>query len=200
MPQDILSAVDSLLLEAATLQSSDDDMLKRYAHRDERGDVIILADISTSMEDYVGDAETRWDAMKEALIASYDASNTRIIEFGSYARFINSPNVISRPRGSTDLAAALRIAIAEQPGQILVISDGEPNSKEAALDEAARFKGVINCIFIGNDGNVEAIKFLDELSKAAAGRIVVHAMNVMQQKTLSEAMRFALPARAGEGR
>jgi len=75
---------------------------------------------------------------------------------------------------STNLAEALQFVKVADVGDIsfIVISDGEPDSKEEALAAASTFQGQISTIFVGPEGERRGRDFLAQLAKCGQGRTV----------------------------
>lgn len=78
--------------------------------------------------------------------------------------------------GGTDLAAALDyVHLLDGLCEIVVISDGEPNSPDAVLQQAKRFtQSAISCVYIGPEGG-SGQAFLAKLARASSGQAVMAA-------------------------
>lgn len=76
-----------------------------------------------------------------------------------------------QPNGSTDIAGALSfVHKADGTGmQFVLISDGEPDDEQRALDQAKRFKSKISTIYIGPE-NGQGADFLRRLSAVTGGQ------------------------------
>ena len=84
--------------------------------------------------------------------------------FSSSAR--NVSKIQSGAGGSTNLTAALRLAKGHRDiSQVIVISDGYPDSPRFALKEASSIPVPISCIYVG-PGEDEGYKFLKQLASA----------------------------------
>jgi hypothetical protein len=70
---------------------------------------------------------------------------------------------------STPLAEAIDMARENGYAKAVVISDGIPDDRFAAMEAARRFGGRIDVIFVGNPGEAGSM-FLDELATATGGR------------------------------
>lgn len=138
-------------------------------------EAVVIVDTSGSMasRDSRGGA-SRYDVACQELAHLQAAQLGRLglISFSSAAQFCPS-GIPVNGGGSTDLAAALRLAkTADVSGmRFIVVSDGEPDSEKDALAEAARFSGRIDTIFVGPDGGAGA-DFLQRLAAASRGRSV----------------------------
>lgn len=77
-------------------------------------------------------------------------------------------------QGGTDLAGALQFGrVADVPGiRFIVISDGEPDDRDAALQMARRYTNRIDVIYVGPESRPHGRKFLEQLANASGGRMV----------------------------
>lgn len=77
--------------------------------------------------------------------------------------------------GTTNLDGALRFAKQyDLPGTtFFVISDGQPDNEKAALDEAAKYEGIINTIFVGSEDDSFGRNFLYRLAQKKGGKTVL---------------------------
>jgi len=136
-------------------------------------DAIIIVDTSSSMGQHdARGGKSRYDVACEEL-KTLQASLS-----GKLALLSFSNDVIFCPNGipfnyhdMTDLAKALKFAKMGDLAsgmRFIVISDGEPNSEDEALDVAKTYKNRIDTIYIGpEDGEGQA--FLKKLAKASGG-------------------------------
>lgn len=147
-------------------------------------DVIIIVDTSGSMDQHDSrGGRTRYEVACEELkqLQASLPGKLALLSFSSDVMFC--PNGIPfQFGGMTDLAKALKFAkVADVTGiRFIVISDGEPDSEEAALAVAKTFKNKIDTIFVGPE-NGEGREFLNKLAKASGGTGVTTA----QAKELS---------------
>jgi Mg-chelatase subunit ChlD len=130
--------------------------------------VVILCDLSSSM------AGERVKRLREAL-ANLWSSMPRCRIFGfNYAVFpIEHPSRIPEPTGNTALHKALETAAMLRPAKTIVISDGQPDDAEAAVNAASRIPGIIDIAFVGDENNRHAIRFMNRLARVGGGRVVV---------------------------
>lgn len=136
-------------------------------------DAIIIVDTSGSM--HANDSrggKSRYD------VACEELKNLQATLPGKLALLSFSDDVQFCPAGipfdfgnMTDLAKALRFAkVADLTGmRFIVISDGEPDSEDDALEVAKTFKNRIDTIFVGPDGG-GGQAFLKRLAKASGGQ------------------------------
>ena len=75
--------------------------------------------------------------------------------------------------GGTNMADALKFAKTADVGgmRFVIISDGEPNSREETLAAARLIQGKIDVVYVGPDGG-EGRRFLEQLAKAGRGQFV----------------------------
>jgi len=75
---------------------------------------------------------------------------------------------IPEPGGTTPLDAAIRLAASHGATNLIIVSDGEPTDKEAALEAAKDAKCQIDVCYIGRPGDIGE-QFLRELAKQHGG-------------------------------
>lgn len=75
--------------------------------------------------------------------------------------------------GGTDLGKALRFSkVADDCGlKIVIISDGEPNDKQDALNVAKIYKSRIDVIYCGSETSQSGMRFLQELANISGGQL-----------------------------
>lgn len=133
-----------------------------------RGEIVILADISASMGAPAWGGHRKIDLLRDAVNAVLQQTSARLIAFSAAAREVGT---IPEPEENTNLADALDSARALDPGQVLVISDGSPDSEEKAIAAAKKFRGVIDVLYIGPENDKAAIAFMKRLANAAGGDV-----------------------------
>lgn len=165
----------------------------RNAMLDEADDTVaILTDVSTSMAEAAG-ATSKYEILKTALRNVWpSALNARLIAFDSLPEFLADPQSLPLPRGSTALHLAIEAAQSLHPGRTLVITDGRPDDKQAALDAADKLTGRIDVIYCGPDGDIDAISFLQRLARSTGGSCVVTPQNAGQLNLLKPVRRLLL--------
>lgn len=136
-----------------------------------RGQVVIVADISASMDAAAWGGRRKIDVLREAVNAALAQSTAKLFVFSSEVREVRA---IPEPEHNTNLSKALDTVRQLDPGVTLVISDGQPDNEKAALDAARQFRGVIDVLYIGPESDHAAINFMKRLAAAAGGDIRTH--------------------------
>lgn len=136
------------------------------------GSVVILADVSRSMSSAAWGDVRKIDVLRDAVaVARSNRPGTMLVAFSADAREVDS---IPEPESSTDLANALEAVRQHDPGVTLLISDGQPDDPAAALRIARTWRGVIDVLYVGPEGDTKAIEFMRSLAAAAAGSVHVN--------------------------
>ena len=154
---------------------------------------VVLADVSGSMASSAWGGHTKHAVLREAIAATLQTANHQLIAFSDRVTPVTSAASLPPADGGTALHLALDAAIARDPGRILVISDGEPDNEAAALAVAARFKGVIDVLYIGPDSNAAAMRFLQRLALAGHGRFHGSDISRAGQPALAHSIQLLLP-------
>jgi hypothetical protein len=136
-------------------------------------DALIVVDTSASMhtKDAAGGEERYFAACRELeRLQATLPGKIGVISFSDYAKFCPGgvPEFIST---STNLVGALKfIQTADNLGiKFVVISDGEPDDEQAALDLARKFKTKLDVVYIGREGGGGRL-FLGRLAEASGGK------------------------------
>lgn len=135
-------------------------------------DVLVLIDQSGSMagKDAPG-GKTRFEAADVELfrLQKQHPGKVGVISFSSRVEFCPG-GVPNREGGFTNMAAALDFAhVADGACKIVLISDGAPDSEEAALQSARRYQHPIHTIYIGPE-NGNGRPFLARLARQTGGQ------------------------------
>lgn len=171
MSKELTNPLQRLIAKAgSTLPTTTGRVATQQARLDRRqGEVVILADISHSMESIAWGQRRKIDVLREAVEAAQERQPARLIAFSAQPREVQR---IPEPESSTNLTAALQAALRYNPGVTLVISDGQPDNERSALAIAAQFRGVIDVLYVGPDMDRAAIGFMRRLAAAAGGEMV----------------------------
>ena len=154
-------------------------------------DCALLLDISGSMEAYCGANVKQIDELRK-LAGKF--LGVRQFYFASDADEIPAGGEIPDPRGGTDLALGLDTVKAAGVKHVIVITDGEPNSKADALRSAGGLK--IDCFYVGPDGNAQAKEFLERLASGSGG--TYGSASFEFARALEEKVRLCLGPGAAE--
>ena len=151
-------------------------------------EIVTIVDVSGSMglHDSRGEKSRYEVACEElAIIQRNKPGKVAVISFSVHAFFCPCGIPIYEG-GSTDLAHALRYAkIADVPGMnIIVISDGEPDSKEQALAVARTYKNKISTVYCGPEDRSHGQKFLTELANITGGQTLTSDRAIALSKTI----------------
>lgn len=173
MSKELTTKLQGIIKQAAqTLPAQTGKVAAQQAKIDRRrGQAVILADVSDSMQDLVGESQRKIDILREAVTVARSKSSARLMVFSDQAREVES---IPEPEANTNLTAGLKAALAHDPGVTLVISDGQPDRPDEALAIARQFRGVIDVLYIGPDSDLDAIAFMRRLAAAAGGGVTMN--------------------------
>lgn len=150
-------------------------------------DLVAIVDCSGSMDapDSRG-GRRRHDVATEELakLQAEHPGKVGIIAFSDAAHFVpgGAPPFLG---GGTDLAGALRFAkTADGTGaKFCVISDGQPNDPDEALQVARGYTSMVCTIFVGPESDVGAQDFLRRLAEATKGAFQKdHRVSLLSEK------------------
>jgi hypothetical protein len=184
--------LQALLNRAAALPAT--GLTEHYQQRlnSSGSGLVILADVSSSMMESAG-SRSKIDVLRGALASAPPA---RIVAFSSTAEEISSLATLPAPYGGTALHLALALASAMSPERTLVISDGRPDSEDAAIPVARRLSGTIDVIYCGPDSDTGARDFLMRLARTGGGRYVEHDLR-RSATALAPSIRWLLSGGGG---
>jgi len=162
--------------------------------------VVVLADCSGSMAEAAG-TEKKEALLRQALIHVLPSLPTaRLYGFHSIPVPVSIPEQLPSATGSTALHLALEAAQREKPIRTLVISDGHPDSEDAAMQAASSLTGRIDVLYIGPDGDAAAIAFLRRLAMHGGGTIHTHDLVRLRTSLLPSLHTALLLPAPGGGR
>ena len=169
------------------------DRVNSLATRGE--DNILLLDISGSMGEEINREETKIDALwsiVQRLRSQGLAFKTAV--FSGYPEWSDAI-VKPIPSGGTALAEALEFVASVHPRQITIVTDGQPNDPQSALEEAAKLQCKINVLFIGSSNEHFAQEFCRQLAEANNGTYSATELATEQlQLSASQTARLMLTA------
>lgn len=132
------------------------------ADRDRPRRHVILADVSASMAEPAG-LRTKRDVLGDALRHASAAST--IVAFGGVVAVLAPGAPLPVPSGGTPLHVALAEAGRLGATDLLVISDGHPDSAERALVEADRLRARIDVVYCGPEHDHVGLAFMGRLAR-----------------------------------
>lgn len=170
-------------------------------------DCLVICDVSPSMIEPTGET-TRIAKLKYYLGKTIDGleaqqSFHRLLAFsGSAVEVADLASLPDPAKGDgTNFQAALVEARRYCAKRIILISDGEPDTRNGARDalaEASRLKTEIHTIFCGNPKNKRAIDFLSRLASENSGVFEKVDFNSDSPRQIEQAFgKFLLPPGSG---
>jgi hypothetical protein len=136
-------------------------------------EMVLLVDVSGSM--VTNDAPnrmTRWKYAQEQLtnLQGLYPGKIALVEFSSNV-FYRPNGQLSPPNGSTAMHKGLDfVKVADDCGiKIIIVSDGDPDSKDQAINIASKFKTQIDAIYCGREGGLGQ-QFLQKLVNKTGGQ------------------------------
>lgn len=151
---------------------------------------VVLADVSASMAEPAA-GRRKIDVLAEAMRTLPHSS--RLVAFSNLVTPIPDAAHMPQPSGSTALHLALDHCASIDATHILVISDGHPDSRTAALAAADRLNARIDVIYCGPDNDSDGMMFMQRLARGG-GAAHHHTLSDAQQLTAA-VRRLALPPR-----
>lgn len=139
----------------------------RHERVEDTSAVVILCDVSGSMRG------RKIERLRKELGRLWPEIRARLMWFADGNGWIDGPAQLPGPEGGTYLADALDRAATVFPSEVIVISDGLPESEDRALEAAARLPGIINVVFVGGDDDMRGAEFMRRLARAGGG-VMVH--------------------------
>ena len=134
-------------------------------------EIIAIVDVSGSMATHdARDLQSRYEVacQEMATLQAKHPGAVAVVAFSDSAQFCPGGVPIFQA-GGTDLAKALRfVKVADGTVRFVVISDGHPDSADAAIEVAQTFTSRIDSVFVGSDPR--GAEFLTRLSAAAGGQ------------------------------
>lgn len=136
--------------------------------------IVLLLDVSGSMDESCYDKDGRVSGKKiKGLRDTVNGIQTeRTIPMVAFpfpyhgdGKYVTE---IPNPGGGTPLHEAIDFAKSEKVGRAIVISDGEPDDRQRALQSAKDFGGRIDVVFVGKPGS-SGEEFLKMLAEATGG-------------------------------
>lgn len=131
--------------------------------------VVLLCDLSGSMESQANGGRTRFQALVKAVGELLEQEpEAKVVCFNGKA-WVTKDISEESPDGGTNLAEGFRKVQTLNPTHTIVVSDGQPNNADAAIAAARLTPGVISMIYVGPDEDKGAIAFMERLTRVGAG-------------------------------
>jgi len=131
---------------------------------------ILICDVSGSMSEHDAPGHRRRiDALRDVVLQlRRDYPQIRLLAFASRPAWVVA---LPEPGGGTALHLALDFArpAVKTESVVCLISDGLPDSTDAALEAARRFPARLNVFYVGPEGGLGQ-RFLQELAAASGGQ------------------------------
>ncbi len=172
MAGELTNVLKDIIGKAAKAPVGDGSEIARIRKRfNDAGDqVIAVCDCSGSMYDPIGNSNISKIEHLRIALRDLQAAHPklRILAFGSRMRWVTNVDDIDANLGGTNLAGALEEVSKLKPRRTIIISDGVPDNKDAALDMVDLVTGRIDCVYCGPDGH-PAIAYLHSLARRGGG-------------------------------
>ena len=143
--------------------------LSKLLSRFEQGQqVILVLDVSGSMS---SQADVPGERRIDALRGVVEELRIKKVPFKQLV-FSSScmwSDVIPEPDGGTNLSSALSFCEQAEAKHVIVVSDGQPDSREAAILSAKNLKCKIDVFFVGPKYDTAAQDFMRELAALSGG-------------------------------
>src|SRR4030095_9997385 len=159
MTTNALTVTESLT--KTTQRSSLDELVTARTKRS-----LLLVDVSGSMDHPTSEGLRKIDQLRNVVRDLLETHPVPVAAFSDGVRLVGDH--IPEPSGSTRLDSAISFGRRQEANHLVVVTDGEPDSKTAALEEARLFGGAIDVFYIGDPGSRGA-EFCAQLAKATGG-------------------------------
>lgn len=124
---------------------------------------VILCDNSGSMYDHDEQELSRHERLNQELSVILERVDATVVAFNDTVQLSVVP--LPQPSGGTDMAGAIQFACGLHPSQIVIISDGIPDSRERTTAAAQLLATTrIDVIFVGDPNDTDAREYLSSLA------------------------------------
>jgi hypothetical protein len=161
MTTNALTVTDQL--SKTTKRSSLDELVAAKTKRS-----LLLLDVSGSMDGLVEGTARKIDKLRNVVDTLLQTHPVPMAAFGISGSGVELVERIPEPSGLTPLHKAIAFGRVQEANHLVVVTDGEPDSKEAAFEEARKFGGPIDVFFVGVAGAPGAA-FCAELARRTGG-------------------------------
>jgi hypothetical protein len=160
---------------------------------------VILADVSGSMGFPVSLDKRRIDVLRTTLAAILPSvPDACLVAFNDNVFLLEPGQPLPEPAGNTALHLALERARTMWCDHVIVIADGEPDDKQAAIKVALALDCRISTYYCGEEGNRAATSFLKTLalcSRHGVGRAMLGDLRKPEKLAGELRLLLAGPAR-----
>src|SRR5580765_5751636 len=142
-------------LTKTTQRSSLDDLVNARTKRS-----LLLVDCSGSMDNRIASGERRIDKLRKVVTELRETHPVPVAAFGlgGYSNTVRLVgDNIPEPSGGTPMHKAIEFGRVQEANHLVLVTDGEPDSRSHTLDEARKFGGPIDVFFIGDVGSRGAL-------------------------------------------
>ena len=162
---DTATAIDR---QEVGLQKPQTKLEKILARRQHAQQEILLLDTSGSMASEADNpGERRIDALRG--VVAMLRNKGLLFKQACFNSGVVWSDVVTEPAGGTNLSGALEFIEKINPRHVIIVSDGEPDNKEAALAVAKRLGCKIDVFYVGPKSCVEHRDFLLSLATSTGG-------------------------------
>lgn len=131
---------------------------------------LFVLDVSGSMDDKVGE-KRKINHLRDVMATYQDA---KILCFSSNIKKASDTQSIPDPGGSTNLGGAFKhihqnLMKIDAPERLVLVSDGEPDDEQDALEQAKNLSLPVDIIFIGEKES-RGNRFMHKLSSVTGGQ------------------------------
>lgn len=138
------------------------------AKRTQAQQVILVLDTSGSMSEQ---ADTPGERRIDALRGVVENLRLQSVPFKQLC-FSDSPfwsDIVPEPMGGTNLSGALEFCKQAAPQHVIIVSDGWPNSRDAALAVAKQLNCRVDVYYVGPSSDTNALAFMKSLANSTGG-------------------------------
>ena len=150
------------------LEKSSSKLSKLLSRFEQGQQVILVLDTSGSMS---SQADTPGECRIDALRGVVEELRLKKVPFKQL--IFNSTcmwsDIITEPGGGTNLASALTFCKQANAKHVIIVSDGQPDSREAALIAARNLGCKIDVFFVGPKYDTSAQDFMKKLAALSGG-------------------------------
>lgn len=154
------TALDALNKSAG---KSDLDALLRGARRS-----LLLVDCSGSMDENIRAGGRKIDALRSVVATLRESNPVPVAAFGALGSDVQVVDSIPEPSGGTPIHRAIDFGRREGANHLVIVTDGIPDSQDAAFASARGFGNPIDVFYIG-DGNDAGARFCRQLANMTGG-------------------------------